>query len=72
VALQHLNQAYHNKASGIRKWNFAHRLTYTKETKLDVMQACISTLYAKVYSSLPWILNLNFGYFYFIQLDTLI
>jgi len=69
VALQHLNQAYHNKASGIRKWNFAHRLTYTKETKLDVMQACISTLYAKVYS---FLLNLNFGYFYFIQLDTLV
>ena len=33
------------------------------------MQACISTLYAKVYS---FLLNLNFGYFYFIQLDTLV
>ncbi|XP_052800316.1 dentin sialophosphoprotein-like isoform X4 [Mya arenaria] len=44
--LQQLTSAYHNKSSGIRKWTFAKRISYTKENKLHIMQNCLSTLYA--------------------------
>ena len=47
-ALWHLKEAYSKKSSGIHQWKFANRISYNIENQLEIMQHCLSTLYAKV------------------------
>ncbi|XP_045175267.2 uncharacterized protein LOC123536288 isoform X3 [Mercenaria mercenaria] len=46
--LQHLKRAYSNRTSGIHQWNFANRISYNTENQFEIMQHCLSTLYAKM------------------------
>lgn len=45
--IQKLSQAFSAPSSGLKHWTFANRLSYTRETLLEVMKKCINSLYTK-------------------------
>ncbi|KAL4224898.1 hypothetical protein ACF0H5_015594 [Mactra antiquata] len=44
-AFEGLNRAYNRKSSGIHRWNFAKRISYNSENRLEIMHKCLTALY---------------------------